>query len=42
MEEDKEKRYQYLFKCFLLGIEAVISLYEICRTGRKKTTRKIF
>lgn len=40
MSKDKEKRHEYLFKCFLLGLEAVISMYEICRTGRKKTTRK--
>lgn len=35
---DKEKLYQY----FLEGVAMVVALYEICRTGRRKTTRKKF
>lgn len=37
---DKEKLY--LYQCFSEGIAFIIAIYEICRTGRKKTTRKKF
>lgn len=29
-----------MFKCFLEGVSMVVALYEICRTGKKRTYRK--